>query len=263
MIELTDRSIIITGGAGHIGRAIATAAAGVGAKVALIDRDVPNTFEVADQLNQSIGRDCVSGFGCDLLNEPETLDAVDRAVDALGGVHSLIHNAAFVGTSELTGWTVPLGQQSIETWRAALEVNLTVPFYLTQHLLGHLQSVDDASVLMIGSIYAVVGPDQSLYDGTPMGTNPAGYGAGKGGLVQLTRYLATTMAPQVRVNCLSPGGVFRNQPELFVERYQSRTPLARMAVEQDLVGPALFLISPLAAYITGQNLLVDGGWTAW
>ena len=263
MIELTDRNILITGGAGHIGRAIAEAAGRNGARVALVDRNIPETFEVAEQLNKALGNECVKGFGCDLLQESETIEAVDRVVEAMGSIHALIHNAAFVGTSELRGWTVPFGEQSVETWRAALEVNLTVPFYLTQHLLGSLRSAVDPAVLMIGSIYGLVGPDQSLYDDTAMGTNPAGYGAGKGGLVQLTRYLATTLAPEVRVNCLSPGGVFRNQPQVFVDRYQKRTPLQRMATESDLVGPALFLVSPLSGYITGQNLSVDGGWTSW
>ncbi|MDG2222508.1 MAG: SDR family oxidoreductase [Rubripirellula sp.] len=263
MIELNGRTILITGGAGHIGRAITEAAGRAGARVAWIDRDVSATFESAETLNDLVGRRFVSGFGCDLLNQKETCEAVDRAVHSLGGVDGLIHNAAFVGTSELDGWAVPLQEQSVETWRAALEVNLTVPFYLTKHLMANLKASRGASVVMIGSIYGMVGPDQSLYEGTSMGTNPAGYGAGKGGLLQLTRYLATTMAPDVRVNSLSPGGLSRGQPSKFVERYEQRTPLGRMATEADIVGPTLFLLSHLASYITGQNLAVDGGWTAW
>lgn len=93
--------------------------------------------------------------------------------------------------------------------------------------------------------------------------NPAAYAASKGGLVQLTRWLSTVLAPAIRVNCISPGGVDRRQPEPFVERYLARTPLGRMAVEEDFKGAAAYLCSDLSAYVTGQNLLVDGGWTAW
>ena len=93
--------------------------------------------------------------------------------------------------------------------------------------------------------------------------NPAGFGASKGGLLQLTRYLATTLAPRVRVNCISPGGVWRDQPSGFRERYESRTPLGRMATEEDIKGAVAYLASDLSAYVTGQNLVVDGGWTIW
>ena len=103
----------------------------------------------------------------------------------------------------------------------------------------------------------------SLYDDTAMG-NPAAYGASKGGLIQLTRYLATVLGPDnIRVNCISPGGIARGQDEKFVARYEARTPLKRMGTEEDMKGTILYLASDLSAYVTGQNLLVDGGWTAW
>ena len=101
-----------------------------------------------------------------------------------------------------------------------------------------------------------------LYEGTVMG-NPAAYGASKGGLLQLTRWLATVMAPAVRVNAITPGGVWRNQPEPFRTRYEERTPLRRMATEEDLKGAIAYLASDLSSYVTGHNLVVDGGWTTW
>mgnify|MGYP001558703928 FL=1 len=93
--------------------------------------------------------------------------------------------------------------------------------------------------------------------------NPAGYGASKAGLLQLARHLATTLAPRIRVNAISPGGVWRGQPQAFHARYEARTPLKRMAVEEDVKGAVAYLASDLSAYVTGHNLLVDGGWTAW
>ena len=101
-----------------------------------------------------------------------------------------------------------------------------------------------------------------LYDGLPMG-NAAAYGVSKGGLLQLTRYLSTVLAPKIRVNAITPGGVERGQNPKFQERYVYRTPLGRMASEEDYKGASLYLASDLSQYVTGQNLVVDGGWTAW
>ena len=125
-----------------------------------------------------------------------------------------------------------------------------------------LKAAEGASIINIASIYGMYGPDWRLYEGTSMG-NPAAYGASKGGLIQLTRWLATTIAPSVRVNAISPGGVFRNQPEAFVQRYEAKTPLGRMATEDDFIGIIAFLASDLSKYVTGQNHLVDGGWGIW
>ena len=121
-----------------------------------------------------------------------------------------------------------------------------------------------AGVLPCAAINAWLtsGPDFSLYEGTQM-ANPAAYGASKGGLDQLTRYLATALAPRVRVNTLSPGGIARQQPAVFAERYAARTPLGRMGTEEDVKGAIAFLASDASAYVTGQSVFVDGGWSAW
>jgi NAD(P)-dependent dehydrogenase (short-subunit alcohol dehydrogenase family) len=117
-------------------------------------------------------------------------------------------------------------------------------------------------VINIASIYGLYGPDWSLYENTRMG-NPAAYAVSKGGMIQLTRWLSTTIAPHVRVNTISPGGIFRNQPDEFVQKYNRKVPLGRMATEEDFRGAIGFLASDLSAYITGQNLMVDGGWGTW
>jgi NAD(P)-dependent dehydrogenase (short-subunit alcohol dehydrogenase family) len=172
----------------------------------------------------------------------------------------LINNAAFVGTSDLKGWVVPFLEQSLSTWRNALEVNLTAAFHLTQGLVPLMQSVNDASVVNIGSTHGVICPDWELYRGTEMGS-PAAYSVSKAGLIHLTKWLAITLAPAIRVNCVSPGGINRDQPETFVRRYANRTPLGRMANENEVASAVCFLASRQASYITGQNLVVDGGYT--
>ena len=140
-----------------------------------------------------------------------------------------------------------------------MEVNLTAVFDLCQGVTPLLRASTGPNIINIASIYGHYGPDWSLYKGTTMG-NPAAYNASKGGLIQFTRWLATTLAPDVRVNAISPGGIFRNQPEIFVNRYKAKTPLGRMATEDDFRGIIAYLASDLSKYMTGQNLTVDGGW---
>ncbi|MEW5726373.1 MAG: SDR family oxidoreductase [Pseudomonadota bacterium] len=260
LMTLDGRVAAITGGAGHIGRAMADALAELGAKVALVDV-VPAVESAAEDLSAKHGTRS-AGFIADLADEAR-VRALPTEIEAhLGGLDILIHNAGFVGTSGLKGWVCPFEEQSAETWRQAMEVNLTAPFVLTQAALPQLRRSGRGSVIMVSSIYGLVGPDLGLYEGTAMG-NPAAYAASKGGMMQMTRWLATVLAPAVRVNAIVPGGVARNQPEPFVSRYVARTPLRRMATEDDFKGAAAYLASDMSAYVTGQALVVDGGWTAW
>ena len=174
-------------------------------------------------------------------------------------LNCLINNAAFVGTSDLSGWNVPFEQQTAETFTRALEVNLTAVFDLAKGFSAILKNSKGANIINIASIYGMYAPDWDLYEGTSM-NNPAAYGSSKAGLIQLTRWLSTQLAPQVRVNSISPGGIFRNQEKEFVKRYEAKTPLGRMATEDDLKGAIAYLASDLSRYVTGQNLSVDGGW---
>jgi NAD(P)-dependent dehydrogenase (short-subunit alcohol dehydrogenase family) len=256
-LRLDGRVVLITGGAGHLGRALAAAFADLGALVAVVDREADATAAAAT----ACGSACTP-FAADLSVDGVAAALPARVHAALGGLDVLVNNAAFVGASDLEGWAVPFAEQSVATWRTALEVNLTAAFALTQAAAPLLATTGHGSVVNVASIYGVVGPDHRLYEGTPMG-NPAAYAASKGGLVQLTRWLATTLAPAVRVNAVTPGGIERGQPAPFIERYVARTPLGRMATEDDLVGAVTWLAGDLAAYVTGHNLVVDGGWTAW
>ena len=128
--------------------------------------------------------------------------------------------------------------------------------------LTHLPAPSVATWGLVGSIFGSVAPDMEIYRGTQM-ANPVGYGASKGALLQLMSYLSSLLAPEVRVNAVSPGGIERGQPEAFQKRYCERTPLRRMTTEQDLCGAFAYLTSDMSSYVTGQNLIVDGGYTAW
>lgn len=245
----------ITGGAGHLGKAFARKLAARGVRVAILDKNASAGKAFATELggqHRFIETD---------LMQPESFALAAKEIkSAFGRLDYLVNNAAFY--DEAPGWGVPFDKEGYEAWLKVMRVNLLAPFFLVQALHPLLEKSDDASVVNIGSIYGVVGPDHSLYEGTKM-TNPAAYAASKGGLLQATRWLATVLAPKVRVNMVSPGGIERGQDKQFMQRYEKRTPLARMGKEEDVAGMVAFLLSKEASYITGQHMVVDGGWTAW
>lgn len=261
LMNLQGRVALITGGAGHIGSAMGAALAELGAGIAVLDLNAEAAAQTAADLTAQFGVPALP-LGVD-LGDDDAVRAVPAAVVAgLGRLDILINNAALVGTSALKGWGVPFDEQSVDTWRLAMDVNVTAPFVLTQACHRALAAAGHGSVINIGSIYGIVAPDMSLYAGTTLG-NPAAYAASKGGLLQFTRWLTTVLAPDVRVNAITIGGVSRGQAAAFQERYISRTPRGRMATEEDLKGAVAYLASDLSAYVTGHNLVVDGGWTAW
>lgn len=261
LMSLKGRRALVTGAAGGIGQAIAQTLAELGADILLVDRPGANYGTLIDEIVRDWGVK-VQTFDCDLELQGERDRLVESILHQGAGLDVLVNNAAFVGTSGLQGWATDFEQQTIETWRRALEVNLTAAFDLSKGFAPILKQCKGGSIINISSIYGSYGPDYSLYEGTLMG-NPAAYAASKGGLIQLARWLATTLAPKVRVNSISPGGVFRNQPEIFVKRYEARTPMGRMATEDDFRGAIAYLASDLSLYVTGQNLAVDGGWGVW
>jgi len=260
LMKLKGRRALITGAGGGLGRIMTQTLAELGADLVLSDRSETSLASLADETKITWNVD-VRVCYCDLESQGER-EALKIKLLQEGQLDILINNAAFVGTSGLQGWGVPFEQQSIDTWRRALEVNLTAAFHLCQGLAPLLRASGRGSILNIGSIYGEFGPDWELYEGTTM-SNPAAYGASKGGLLQLTRWLATTMSPTVRVNAISPGGIARGQAQEFVKRYEKRTPLRRMATEDDFRGAVAFLASDMSAYVTGQNLSIDGGWGVW
>jgi len=261
MLDLRGRVALVTGGAGHIGLALAEALAELGTDIAILDLDEEACRQASAQISASHDVRAMA-VAANLAEESEVLAVPKRVLGKMGHLDILVNCAALVGTSDLEGWNAPLLQQGSRAWRMALDVNLTAPFLLTQACAEALASSRHGAVINVGSIYGMVGPSWDLYPGTGM-ANPAAYGASKGGLLQLTRYMATCMAPAVRVNMLTPGGLVRAQPPVFIERYNSRVPLGRMATEEDLKGAVAYLASDLSAYVTGHNLVVDGGWTVW
>ena len=256
--NLNGRVSIITGATGHLGKVISETLAELGSDLILIDRPESDFSTMISDLKQRWGVE-VETYSCDLELPNQRKELISLVVNSHKELNCLINNAAFVGTSELSGWSVPFEQQTSETFSRALEVNLTAVFDLAKGFSSTLKNSKGANIINIASIYGMYAPDWDLYEGTAM-NNPAAYGSSKAGLIQLTRWLSTQLAPQVRVNSISPGGIFRNQEKEFVKRYKAKTPLGRMATEDDLKGAISFLATDLSKYVTGQNLSVDGGW---
>ena len=261
LMNLKGRLALITGATGCLGSVMAETLAELGADIILVDRPESDFQSLIDSLKTRWDVQ-VWHYQCDLEKNEQRIQLLETIKKEHGTLNILVNNAAFVGTSDLKGWGTTFENQTVETWRRALEVNLTAPFHLCQGLAPMLKDSLGSSIINIGSIYGESGPDWRLYEGTDM-ANPAAYGASKGGLMQLTRWLSTTLAPTIRVNAISPGGMFRDQPQIFVKRYEERTPLARMAIEDDFRGAIAYMASDLSQYVNGQVLAVDGGWSVW
>jgi NAD(P)-dependent dehydrogenase (short-subunit alcohol dehydrogenase family) len=249
-IEFPD-VVLVTGAAGAVGSALCEALVAHDVQVIATDREQPSA-------PLAPGNNGISWLTADLEKVEDRAQLVEgvraRASRSLG----IVHNASFVGASELEGWNGPLISQSSETWNRALEVSLTAAFSITRDLSDLLSNNPGSAIVHVSSIYSSLAPDWSLYRGTDLG-NPAAYGVAKAGVEQLTRWLATSLAPHARVNAVAPGGLKRGQPQSFVERYETKVPLGRMGTETDVVDSILYLLSSYSSYVTGQVLVVDGG----
>jgi len=262
LLSLKGRVAFVTGGAGHMGLAIGETLLELGALVIISDLKERDCKKRTEFLNQKGFTGKAIPLPADLSSEKKTRQAILKCKEIAGQLDILIHAAAFVGTDTYPGWVCPLEKQTISAWDRALRINMTSAFTLVQAALPLLHQALHPSVIFISSIYGIVGPDFDIYEGTTM-TTPAGYAASKAGLAQLGRYLACALAPKVRVNTVIAGGIFRHQPTPFCEAYIKRTPLKRMATEEDFKGVIAYLASDLSLYVTGSEIKVDGGWTAW
>jgi NAD(P)-dependent dehydrogenase (short-subunit alcohol dehydrogenase family) len=259
--DLSGRTALITGTAGGLGKVFSETLAELGCDLILVDLPGNSMDSLAKELKSNWNIK-TKVFYCDLEKAGDRKTLINEVLQNYSQLNVLVNNAGFVGSSNLEGWNTSFENQSIETWRRAFEVNLTAPFELCQGFAALMKKSTGASIINIASIYGHLGPDWRLYEGIEMG-NPAAYSSSKGALIQFTKWLSTTLAPDVRANTVCPGGVLRNQPKEFISRYQSKTPLGRMANEDDLRGVIGYLASDLSAYVTGQSISVDGGWSAW
>lgn len=264
--DLSDRVVVVTGGAGILGRHFCAALADHGAHVAVVDCEERAVRILATELSEIYDVQC-SGHVLDVANSAAIAPLADAVEDALGPIDILHNNAASKGSS-LDRFFDPVETYTAETWREIMAANLDGAFYVAREIGGRMATRGRGSIIQTASIYGIMGPDQSIYEGSeymgqPINT-PAVYSASKAGIVGLTKYLATYWGHRnVRVNTLTPGGVSSGQNEVFQARYSARAPLGRMAEANEMTGAMIFLASDASRYVTGQNIIVDGGLSSW
>lgn len=268
--DLKDKVAVVTGGGGLLGSEFCKTLCEAGASVAVLDLDEAAARRTSDGL-APLGRTAMPLF-CDLRDPESVRRAVQSVHSAFGRIDILVNSAALDPKFDPAafGKGIPPGSFEdfpLEQWNAALQVNLTGTFLMTQACVKPmLDQHGRGSIINICSTYGLNGPDQRLYvkDGTRVAFKPVYYTVTKAGVLGFTRYLAAYYAgTEIRVNALTPGGVFNNHEEYFVRNYSSRTILGRMARADEMGGALLFLASDASSYMTGANLVVDGGWTAW
>ena len=256
---MKNKIAVVTGAVGHLGQEICKSLAKKGVLIVAVDKNK----NIGDEFVQSLKKEFPQKHcfvSVDLEKEEDIQKLVATVKKLFISVDYLVNNAAFY--DDIKGWGVPFEEEGYNAWERVLKVNLLAPFFLTQKISPLMKKSSSPAIVNIGSIYGVVGPDHNLYCDTEM-TNPAAYSASKGGLLQTTKWLSTVLAPHIRVNMVSPGGIERGQLKVFQDRYCKKTPLQRMAHEDDVSDVVRFLLSSEAKYITGQNIIVDGGWTVW
>jgi NAD(P)-dependent dehydrogenase (short-subunit alcohol dehydrogenase family) len=267
--DVEGRAVIVTGGAGMLGTRYAQALSEAGAHVVVADLDGDRAEKVVAELAGARSL----AVRADVSDPSSVRDMVRQALDAFGEIDGLVNNAALdpkADPSHADENRVLFEDYPLEQWNRHLAVDLTGAFLCAQAVARPMLDRGKGSIVNVSSIYGVVGPDPRLYrdegsrDTEPPFVKPVAYSVTKAALIGLTRYLAAYWGGSgIRVNALVPGGVRAGQDEGFVRRYSARTPLGRMAEPDEYCAALLFLLSDASAYMTGSDLVVDGGWTAW
>ncbi len=266
LFSLTGKVAVVTGGAGLLGQVFCQALVTAGANVAIIDLDKQAAEKTAATI-QKADTQKVIAFECDITSPDSVSAMVEKVVTQLGGIDILLNNAASKG-SDLDRFFSPFENYSLQTWREVMAVNIDGLFLVAQSVGNQMKKQGGGSIIQVSSIYGVVAPDQRIYEGSEYNgraiNTPAVYSVSKAAVVGFTSYLSTYWAKsKIRVNTLTPGGIASGQNSEFNQKYSNRVPLARMGEASELTGALIYLASDASSYVTGQNIIVDGGLSAW
>lgn len=245
MNRLKNKVIIVTGGNGLLGKEI----------IRRIQEE--GGLCINADINHNTSNDLLN-YKCDITDTASVDQFIKDIVEKYGRIDGLVNNA-YPRTKD---WGNKFEEIVFSSWQTNVDWQLNAYFYITQKVSESMSQNEFGSIVNIASVYGVVGPDFTVYDGTSM-TMPAAYAAIKGAIINFSRYLAAYLGPRnIRVNTISPGGIFDQQNPIFVENYNKKVPMRRMGLPDDISPSVAFLLSEDSKYITGQNLIVDGGWTA-
>jgi NAD(P)-dependent dehydrogenase (short-subunit alcohol dehydrogenase family) len=268
--DLTNRVAVVTGGVGLLGAEFCKTLAEAGAVVAVVDLNGDAAKKVADALTKDGYR--AKGIMADITKPDSVKQMVASVLADFGRLDILVNSAALDPKFDPDAASKGIAPGAfedypLEQWNAAMNVNLTGMFLVTQACVKPmLKQGKKGSIINICSTYGLNGPDQRIYikDGVRVAYKPVYYTTTKAGVMGFTKYLAAYYAEtEIRINALTPGGVFNNHEEYFVKNYSAKTILGRMAKKDEMNGALLFLASDASSYMTGNNVIVDGGWTAW
>jgi NAD(P)-dependent dehydrogenase (short-subunit alcohol dehydrogenase family) len=265
LFSLKGKVAIVSGALGLLGKAHCIALAQAGANIVALDLEADSLNEWVSQLPNGPHL----GLRVDITQKAELIKCKEKILQKFSSIDILVNNAAINDSFEnplLAAELSKFENYPLETWKQALEVNITGVFLSCQVLGSFMAQAQKGSIINIASTYGVVGPDQSIYqneNGEQTFYKSPSYPTAKGAIINFTRFLAAYWGKcNVRVNTLSPGGVENNQENFFINNYIKKTPLGRMAQPTDYQGALIFLASDSSSYMTGANLIVDGGWTA-
>jgi len=267
LMSLKGKAAIVTGGAGILGKHFCASLSEYGANVAVVDINLDAAQRLAAELEE---RYCVKagGYYCDVTSPSSVGELVKNVVETFGKI-DILHNNAASKSKDLSQFFAPFEEYSLEQWREVMSVNIDGMFLMAQAVGKQMiKQGTGGSVIQTASIYGAMAPDHRIYEGSHylgMAINtPAVYSASKAAVIGLTKYLATYWANHgIRVNSITPGGNESGQNEEFIKRYSNRIPLGRMGFPHEMTGALVYLASDASSYVTGQNIFIDGGLSAW
>ena len=252
MFDLTNKAILVAGGAGYLGSQLCEAILLHNGNICIADINLEKINSLKYSLTQKFPDSKIFSTMLDIKNENSIIESVNKTNEYFENINGLI-NATYGSTGKA------LNELTAKEFNDANEINLTGSFLLSRHAITKMK--EGGSIIMFASMYGIVSPKPNLYP-EGINPNPIEYGAGKAGLIQLTKYLASYWADKnIRVNCLSPGGIINNQDKNFVKKLNRLIPMNRMAKKNEYKEIIQFLCSDASSYMTGQNIVVDGGRT--
>ncbi|MFC5604720.1 SDR family oxidoreductase [Sporosarcina koreensis] len=265
--NLDGKTAIVTGGAGILGTHFCSGLAEAGANIAVVDVNIDVARNLATAITQRFGRNAVA-IECDVSSETSVKEMVETVLSEFGEIN-ILHNNAAGKSNDLDAFFADFEDYELDQWQEIMSTNLDGMFLVAKHVGKVMKKQQKGgSIIQTSSIYGIMAPDQRIYEGSyyldRQINSPAIYSASKAGVIGLTKYLATYWAKDgIRVNSITPGGVESGQNQTFKKNYSDRIPLGRMSKPEEMVGALIYLASEASSYVTGQNIIIDGGLNTW
>jgi NAD(P)-dependent dehydrogenase (short-subunit alcohol dehydrogenase family) len=267
LFSIKNKIVLVAGGSGQIGFSFCEILSRAGAKVVILDLDIELAQKKSLKYKNTEFYKNFFFYKIDVTKKNDISNLLDLVIKKFKKIDALVNSFHYKGNSRKldtnTSFFQDFENYPEEAWDKVHDVNLKGAFLLTQCILPHMKKNKKGAIVNISSTYGNVSPNPTIYGNSGI-NSPIAYATSKSAIINLTRYLAVHLAKyNIRVNCLSPGGVYNNQSKEFVMNYIDKTPIGRMAKPEDYQGAILFLLTEASSYMTGANLIIDGGWTAW